>query len=125
MTTFRVGLGASNRAEFRSTDVNGKPVDAAAETETARSERIRALQDRWVPRELPSADPADCLREWMAASPANRMSAFAMHLAEHPEMMPAAESEAPGKAPEPGGLLERMAAQRRERMGQLQRGTVM
>ena len=107
---FGIGLHASG-AEFRSSDVNGRPIDPTAETETQRSDRIRALQDRWTPRDLPSADPVDVISEWMAASPDNRMSRFAANLAEHPELLPAAESE-PGK---PGGLIERMAAQRAQR----------
>jgi hypothetical protein len=120
--TFAAGLHAA-RAEHRSTDVNGRPIDPTAETETQRTERIRALQERWVPRDLPSAEPGAVLSEWMAASPANRMSAFAMRLAENAvEMMPQAESEpGPGESPRPGGLLERMAAQRAERTRQSRR----
>lgn len=112
---FGVGIRAA-RAEHRSTDFAGRPVDPSAETETARTERIRALQDRWVPRDLPSAEPLDVLSEWMAASPSNRMSRFAMNLAEHPEMLPQAEIEPhPGESPRPGGLLEQMASQRAQR----------
>ena len=115
MSTFRVGL-AAERAEFRASDYAGRPVDAAAETETQRTERIRALQDRWTERQLPSAEPAECVAEWMAASPDNRMSAFAARLAENPDMMPQAESEPlPGQAPRPGGLLETMGRTRTAR----------
>lgn len=118
---FTIGLGAA-RAEHRSTDFAGRPVDAINELPTARTERIEQLQDRWVPRAFPSAEPADVLAEWMAASPANRMSAFAQRVAEHPEMMPEAEAEpAPGQRPKPGGLIERMAGQYAERAGQAAR----
>jgi hypothetical protein len=119
--TFATGLHAQ-RAEHRSTDVNGRPVDPATETETARTERIRALQDRWVPRGVPSAEPGAVLSEWMAASPANRMSAFATRLAEHPEMLPTAETEPPeGQPPRKGGLLETMHRQRSERAAHARR----
>jgi hypothetical protein len=113
---FGIGLNVS-KTEFRHSDVNGRPIDPSTETETARSERIRALQERWVPREIPSAEPADVLREWMAASAANRTSAFALAVAEHPERIPVAELEpGPGQQPRPGGLIERMAAQRAGRL---------
>jgi len=115
VSTFGVGLNAW-RSEFRSSDYAGRPVDPVTEGDTARSERIRMLQDRWTERQLPSAEPIDVIGEWMARNPANRMSAFAMRLAENPEMLPQAESEpAEGQAPRPGGLLARMVAERRER----------
>lgn len=118
---FAVGLNAA-RAEHRSTDYAGRPVDPAAETETARTERIRALQDRWQERGYPSADPVSVLHEWMAASPANRTSAFAMRIAEHPDLMPDAEVEpGPGQRPKPGGLIERMASQYADRASLAQR----
>ncbi len=67
--TSRVGLNV-HRAEFRASDADGRPVDPATEGDTQRSERVWRLQDRWTP-EAPSAEPADVLREWIAASPAN------------------------------------------------------
>ncbi len=116
MSIFGIGLHAAG-VQFRSTDYAGRPVDPSAETETQRNDRIRALQDRWQPRELPSAEPAEIMREWLAASPDNRMSAFARHLADDPSLMPAAEVEpGPGESPRPGGLLERMEAQRQDRV---------
>ena len=122
MSIFGIGLHAA-RAEFRSTDVNGKPVDVTTEGDTARSERIWALQDRWVPRQLPSTEPADVMAEWMARSPDNRMSAFARHLADDPSLMPAAEVEpGPGESPRPGGLIERMERQREDRVRRAQWG---
>src|SRR5260370_855752 len=75
---FGIGRNAGG-AEFRSSDANGRPVDAAAETETQRAERIRALQDQRLaagPREMPRADAASVLTEWMAARPANPTAAF-------------------------------------------------
>jgi hypothetical protein len=109
---FGAGLRAL-RFEHRSTDYAGRPVDPSAETETQRTERIRALQDRWVERQPPATDPAGVLREWMAQSAEHRMSRFAQRLAEDPTLMPEAESEPhPGQAPIPGGLIERLAAQR-------------
>lgn len=114
---FRAGL-AANGAQFRSTDVNEKPVDPGSETDTQRSERIRALQDMRMaqgPREIPSAEPAQIMREWFAASPDNRMSKFAQSLTENPEFMPRMEMEpGPGERPKPGGLYEK-AAQRANR----------
>jgi len=113
---FRTGLAASNRAEFRASDVNGRPIDVRAEGDTARAERIFALQDRWTERQLPSAEPIDVIHEWMGLSPDNRMSAFARNLAEHPERLPEAESEPmDGQAPRPGGLVEQMRQTRRAR----------
>ena len=114
---FGIGHHAAG-AEFRSTDVHGRPVDTASETETARTERILALQDRRMAegdRGVPSADPAAILVEWMAASPDNRMSPYAQSIAEHPERMPAAEVFTEVSTPQRGGLLERMAAMRRAR----------
>jgi hypothetical protein len=115
---FRLGWHAE-RAEFRSTDVNGRPVDPGAETDTQRTDRIRALQDRRMAeggRSVPSAEPGAVVTEWMDLSPDNRMSAFAMAIAADPRKMPDVEMEPrPGQAPRPGGLLERMAAQRMAR----------
>lgn len=121
VTTFGIGFNAQ-RAEFRASDYAGRPVDPAAETETARTERIRALQDRWTERQLPSADPAECLREWAARDPANRMSELMQRIASQPDLLPDAESESPGRPMRPGGLLERMSATRSARQA---RGTVM
>jgi len=107
--SFGIGLHASG-AEFRSMDVNGRPIDPTTETPTARAERIWALQDRWQPRQFPSAEPGDVLAEWLAASPDNRMSRFARCVAEHPDWMPEAETEpGPGELPRPGGLVERVS----------------
>jgi hypothetical protein len=78
------GIGQNARgAEFRHSDVNGRPIDPRSEGDTARSERIWALQDRWQEHAPPVTDGYDVLREWMAASPANRMSKFAQNIAEH------------------------------------------
>lgn len=108
---FRIGLNAA-RAEHRSTDVHGRPVDTSAETPTQRDERVRALQDRWSPHEVPSAEPHDVLAAWMAQSPDNRTSLFAKHLAEHPEWLPEMDIEpGPGELPRPGGLVEKLGAQ--------------
>jgi hypothetical protein len=108
---FAVGILAQ-RAEHRSTDIAGRPVDPRTEGDTARAERIWQLQDRWQPHAFPSADPVTVMQEWMARDPANRMSAFAMKLAEDPSLMPVAEVEPhPGERPQPGGLIEKLAAQ--------------
>jgi hypothetical protein len=121
VTTFRVGIGAE-RAEFRSTDVNGRPVDPSTEGDTARTERIRALQDRWQPRAFPSAEPIDIMTEWLAASPDNRMSGLARKLAENPDLLPVAETEPhPGQHPQPGGLIEKLAAQDGQRQAMARR----
>jgi hypothetical protein len=128
VSVFRVGLNAA-RAEFRSTDIAGRPVDAVHELPTARTERIEQLQERWQPRGVPSSDPRDVMVEWLR-NPVNRMSAFAMRLGEQPDLMPDAEIEpGPGQRPQPGGLIERIASQREASMatarrmaGQLGRG---
>ena len=80
--TFRVGMSA-NGVQFRHSDVNGRPIDVSAEGDTARSERIWHLQDRWMPHEPPSCNSNDILAEWMAQSPENRLSKFAQNIAEH------------------------------------------
>lgn len=106
---FRAGLAAS-RAEFRSTDVRGRPVDASAELPTQRAERIRDLQDQRMamgPREAPSAEPGAVLREWLAASPDNRMSAFAEYIAGGSVLICEIEP-GPGERPVPGGLYEQV-----------------
>jgi hypothetical protein len=108
--------------QFRSSDEHGRPVDPSTETPTARAERIRALQDRWVPRELPSADPVAVLTDWMAASPQNRMGALAAQVAEHPERLPQAEMEPRnGERPVPGGLVEKLTEQERQRRAAIER----
>jgi hypothetical protein len=67
------GIGANaGRAEFRHMDAQGRLIDPLAETETQRTERIRALQDLRVaagPREAPPADPAGVMTEWTATVP--------------------------------------------------------
>lgn len=119
---FRAGWHAE-RAEFRSTDANGRPVDPAAETDTARTDRIRALQDRRLAeggRAVPSAEPTAVLTEWMAQSAANRMSGLSQWVAEHGRLPVSVEMEPlpgrapgePGGAPRPGGLLSQMRAMR-------------
>ena len=111
LPVFRAGLNAE-RAEFRASDVHGRPIDPAAETETARSERIRMLQDRRGadgPREAPPASPAGILAELITRDPGTRMSGFARHLAESPELMPRADVILPGRPLTPGGLAEEMA----------------
>src|SRR5271170_2608113 len=113
---FAIGLNAT-RSEHRSTDFNGRPVDPGAETETQRTDRVLALQERWQPHAAPTSDPGECLQEWMAARPENRMSSLAMRLAEDPSLLPEAEDEpGPGQAPKPGGLVERARELRAAKM---------
>jgi len=93
--------------------VQGRPIDPAAETETARAERIRMLQDRRTadsPRSAPATSPASILAELITRDPQTRMSKFAAHLAEFPELMPRADVILPGRPLTPGGLAEEMAA---------------
>lgn len=125
---FRVGLHAAavehrsaipataeHYAGLPATDPQtGEPVPCGC----PRCGAVRAEQDARLAqgtREIPATDPATVMREW-AANPANRMSKFAQMLAERPELMPASEVEpGPGEHPRPGGLVERLAAQHRER----------
>ena len=97
---FGVGLNVG-RAEFRSTDLAGSPVDVAAETETARTERVLKLQDRRVadgPREGPlSASPVAIINELCMHDPDMRMSAFVLRLAQDPSLVPVMAIEAPGR----------------------------
>ncbi len=115
---FRAGLNAE-RAEFRSTDVNGRPVDPAAETPTQRAERIEQLQVLRLAqgeRGAPAADPAAVFTEWMAQSAANRMSGLGSWVAAHGRLPVEVEMEPrPGEQPRPDGLLARMARMRRDR----------
>ena len=93
--------------------MQGRPIDPAAETETARAERIRMLQDRRTadsPRSAPATSPASILAELITRDPQTRMSKFAAHLAEFPELMPRADVILPGRPLTPGGLAEEMAA---------------
>jgi hypothetical protein len=106
------GVGANVAvAEFRASDVHGRPVDPGAETPTARAERVRQLQDardaRGYAEGPPSASPAAVLGQLFAISPDTRLSAFAAHLAEHPDLMPRMVVEAPGREPA-GDTLIRM-----------------
>jgi hypothetical protein len=113
-----------NGREFRATDVQGRPLSAAqiaAEGDSARTDRVRALQARWQEREIPSTNPATILAEWLAASPGNRMSALAMRLADHPELVPLAEVES--DPPTPGGLIERLRKESAERYAAAHRNT--
>ena len=113
LPAFRAGLHASTRAEFRHSDVHGRPIDPAAETETARAERIRMLQDRRTadgPRSAPATSPAGILAELITRDPQSRMSKFAAHLAEFPELMPRADVLLPGRPLTPGGLAQEMGA---------------
>jgi hypothetical protein len=115
---FRAGIHAW-RAEFRSSDAAGRPVDAAAETPTQRTERILALQDRRAaqgPREAPAADAESVWSEWLR-DPQHRMSVIGKEWATRCPVE--CETEPlPGQAPVPGGLLERMARTRRGRGSQ-------
>ena len=83
------------------------------ETNEARTERVLAAQAQWAPRDV-AITPGEILREWMAASPENRMSALATRLAD-----PAQESEitveayGPLTPPVPGGLREQLAERSR------------
>lgn len=100
---FGIGMNAG-RAEHI-------PAVGPGETDTARSERIRALQDQWQPRHVPSAEPAAVMAEWVQ-NPANRMSPLAMRIAEDPSLMPQAEMEPrSGELPRPGGLVEKVRAE--------------
>lgn len=114
-------------AEFRASDVDGRPVDTAAETPTQRCERIWLLQDRRVangPRPVPPSDPADVFGEWLTLSPANRMSAFARIVAEDPGKLPEAEMEpGPGERPRPGGLHDRLNRESTARRSAMERAT--
>jgi hypothetical protein len=117
---FGIGLNAQP-SEFRHADVTGRPVDAAAETPTQRDERIRMLQDRRGadgPREAPPASPAGILAELITRDPGTRMSGFARHLAEFPELMPRADVILPGRPLAPGGLAEEMAGMSAARASQ-------
>ena len=105
LPAFRAGLRASTRAEFRHSDVHGRPIDPAAETETARAERIRMLQDRRTadgPRSAPATSPAGILAELITRDPQSRMSRFAAHLAEFPELMPRGGRAPARPAADPG-----------------------
>jgi hypothetical protein len=106
-------------AEFRASDEHGRPVDTASETPTQRAERIDRLQLMRIAggeRTAPATEPAAIFGEWMSASPDNRMSALAMRIAEDPSLLPQAEVEpGPGQEPRPGGLLEKIAARRRDK----------
>jgi hypothetical protein len=73
---FGIGINAGG-AEFRGhTDANGRPVDASGETDTARRERIEALQSRRDAAGYrdgpPSASPAAIINECRLRDPIAR-----------------------------------------------------
>jgi hypothetical protein len=87
------------------------------ESPEARTARVLAAQDQWVPRHV-ATDPAAIMAEWMT-DPENRMSALANRLAD-PAMESSLEVEVyrEGEPPIPGGLRDRMARLQRARMAQ-------
>jgi hypothetical protein len=97
---FLVGCRAGV-AEFRSSDVHGRLVDASTEGETQRRERIEKLQARREadgPREAPPVAPAAALAEWFARHPMQRMGRFGQALAERgAEMVPVMILDTPAR----------------------------
>ena len=80
------------------------------ESPEARTARVLAAQAAWAPREV-ATDPVGILREWMALSPENRMSALGRRLAD-PALEATIECEAygPRTVAQPGGVIEKFAA---------------
>jgi len=117
-------LAPGGGVEFRASDEYGRPVDVSAETPTQRTERIERLQQLRIAageRMAPPVEPVSVMREWMA-NPANRQSALAARIAQDPSLMPRAELEpGPGQSPQPGGLIEQMQAEHRQRRGLMER----
>lgn len=105
---FLVGLRA-NGVSFRSSDLHGRPVDPAAEGETARSERIGKLQARRVAdgeRTVPPVAPAEMLGEYFRLNPSARTGKLGTVLGErYAELLPALLIELPGREPEVYGAI--------------------
>jgi len=97
------GIGMNTGAvQFRDhTDANGRAIDAAGETDTARTERIEVLQSRrdaaGYRDEPPSASPAAIINELRAADPAGYGAGLAAGIAEQRYPMPVCVVESPGR----------------------------
>lgn len=103
-----VGLNAP-RAEFRGSDIHGRPVDPVAEGETARTERISKLQARRVAdgeRTVPPVSPAEMLGEYFRLNPSARTGKLGTVLGErYAELLPSLLIELPGRPPEVYGTI--------------------
>jgi hypothetical protein len=107
---FLVGHRAE-RAEFRHSDAGGRPVDASAEGDTARSERITRLQDARLAdgeRLPPPVAPAAALDDWLIRNPQQRLGPFGKALAEKgAEAIPKMVTQSPGRPPSGDDVMTR------------------
>jgi hypothetical protein len=98
---FGIGMHAAP-VQFRGhTDANGRPVDAAGETETVRTQRIEALQARRDAAGYadgpPSASPAAIINECRLRDPAGYGAGLAAGVAEGRYPLPVIAVESPGR----------------------------